>query len=320
MTRRHLWLAVQGIGTLVLLALLLRRFDWAAFAALLGRMSPGFYVSSLLAVVFGQLLYAFRWQTVLRGMGITVAYPDVLRQYLIGIFFSNLMPTAIGGDAAKVYFLGRTIGYIEVGASVFVDRFLGVLWLAVFGALLAWSVGANSPLFVFNRNLLTVFALAFTTLLALVRLAPLDRLLEAKRWPGRVEMWIPRIREFAAIVRAGGCRVVTLAVSGAVTAGYVLLISLIYAHYFAENGAPAVSVPIVANIIVSMAIFVNIPISVNGIGLREQLHSMLFGTIGITKEVAVSLSLLVFAHMLLLSLVGWLLWFRLRSAAAGVAR
>ena len=117
------------------------------------------------------------------------------------------------------------------------------------------------------------------------------------------------------MVRAGACRVKTLAASAAVTAGYILLISIVYLRYFARNGVAVPSLPSVANIIVSMAIFVNVPISVNGIGLREQMHSLLFGAIGVPTEVSVSLALLVFSHMLLLSLAGYLIWLRLKPAA-----
>ena len=70
---------------------------------------------------------------VLSGMGVAVPYGDVLKQYLVGLFFSNLMPSAVGGDAVKVYYLGRHIGYMEAGASVMVDRFLGFFWLSVLG-------------------------------------------------------------------------------------------------------------------------------------------------------------------------------------------
>src|SRR5881396_2691485 len=180
MTRRQVWLTLQVVVTVILLALLFRRFDWAAFGLVLRRMSLGFYVGSLLAIVAGQLLYALRWQVVLRGMGRTVSYRDVLEQYLIGLFFSNLIPTAVGGDAAKVYYLGRRAGYVEVGASVFVDRFLGFLWLAIIGSTIAWLVDAPTPMFLLNRNLLTLFAIMFLTLLAAAWLAPVDRVIPAR--------------------------------------------------------------------------------------------------------------------------------------------
>jgi hypothetical protein len=244
-------------------------------------------------------------------MGLTVPYRDVLGQYFIGIFFSNLMPTAVGGDAAKVYYLGRQAGYVEVGASVFVDRFLGFLWLAIVGATLAWAVGGGSPLFILNRNLLTIFAVTFAAMLAAAWIVPFDRMLADERWPKRVAPWMPRLREFARIVRTGACLPATLVVSAAVTLGYVLLISIVYLRYFSSSDLPLLPV---ANIIISMSIFVNVPISVNGIGLREQLHSLLFATLGVPKEVSVSLALLVFSHMLLLSVAGYIAWLRVRPA------
>jgi uncharacterized membrane protein YbhN (UPF0104 family) len=311
MTRR-VWLAIQAVVTVVLLVMLFRRFDWAAFGSLLRRMSPAFYLGSLFAVVAGQLLYALRWRVVLQGMGVTVSYLDVLRQYLIGIFFSNVMPTAIGGDAAKIYYLGRQAGYVEVGASVFVDRFLGFLWLSIAGAMLAWLVGGEPPLFILNRNLLTLFAIAFTSILVIAWLAPLDRLLADERWPRRAAAWMPRVREIANIVRTGACRPVSLAVSAAVTIGYALLLSLVYVRYFDESGVAPVGLPAVMNIVIGMAIFINVPISVNGIGLREQLHSLLFATLGVPKEVSVSLALLLFSHFLLLSLAGYVVWLRIK--------
>ena len=199
---------------------------------------------------------------------------------------------------------------------MFVDRFLGFLWLAISGATLAWLVDAGSPLFVLIRNLLTIFAIGFTTLLAVVWLAPLDRLLADGRWPGRVAAWMPQLREIATSVRTGACRPVTLAVSAAITLGYALLIALVYVRYFEESGLTKIAFLPVVNIVIGMAIFVNVPISVNGIGLREQLHALLFATLGVPKEVSVSLALLLFSHFLLLSLAGSVVWFRIKPVLA----
>jgi len=55
----------------------------------------------------------------------------------------------------------------------------------------------------------------------------------------------------------------------------------------------------------------NIPISVNGLGLREQLHAILLQPLGVPREAAVAISLLLFAHLLVSSLFGLWFWFRL---------
>ncbi len=311
--RRQAALAFQAGVTIALMWLLFRSFNWPAFVSGVRRISPALYVGSLLAVSGGQVLYAARWRVVLDAMRLKVPFGEVLRQYAIGLFFSNLMPTAVGGDAAKVYYLGRTFGYVEVGASVVVDRVLGFFWLAVAGAALAWLIGTPSPLFALNRTLLTIGACGFLALLIFVRLVPFD-LYVLRAGGGRWRSTIERMGRLAAFVRVGACRPSTLAASAAVMTAYMGMMTIVYGRFFHAVGATAPSALQVAAVLVSMAVFVNVPVSVNGIGLREQLHYLLFAALGVPKEAAVTISLLVFSHMLLLSSVGCAVW--LRSGAA----
>jgi len=315
MSRRNLVFAVQAVVTTVLLTLLFRRFDWPRFAELVGQMSVWFYLGSLLALTAGQMLYAFRWRVALSAIGVDVSYGEVLRQYLIGLFFSNLMPTAVGGDAAKVYYLGQRSGYVQIGASVFIDRFLGFLWLATIGAGLAWAVGVDSSsVLVLNRQLLSLFALIFIAAMTVAWFVPVERLLP-RIVPVRWGSWTERVAKFVALVSDGACRPGILLISGAVVVGYAWTITLVYQWHFAASGlAPIATLPVML-VIVSMSIFVNVPISVGGIGLREQLHVLLFTAFGVSKEVAVTISLLLFSHTLLLSLVGGGLWLKVRPLA-----
>ena len=306
MSRRHLWFALQAIGTIVLLTVLFRNFDWLRFWAVLRQMSPAFYAGSLMVLTLGQLLYAYRWRVVLSGMGIEVPYGELVRQYFMGVFFSNLMPTSVGGDAAKVYYLGQRSGYLQIGASVFLDRFLGFAWLAVIGASLAWVVGAGAPVLELNRRLLSLFALAFVSAIAVARLAPVERVLP-RLVPARWSAWTARVGEFVVLVRQGACRPATVLTSGAVVGAYAWAITLVYQAHFTASGLVAATLPVML-VIISMSIFVNVPISVNGIGLREQLHALLFAAFGIPKEVAVTIALVLFAHTLILSLVGGAIW------------
>jgi len=63
--------------------------------------------------------------------------------------------------------------------------------------------------------------------------------------------------------------------------------------------------------VVALSLLSNIPVSVNGLGLREQLHAILLQPLGVPREAAVAISLLIFAHLLVSSLVGLLFWIRL---------
>jgi len=311
--RRHVIFTIQAVVTTVLLVLLFRRFDWARFAEVLQQMPAWFYAGSLAMLAVGQVLYAYRWRVVLAGVGVEVPFGEVLRQYFISIFFSNLMPTAVGGDASKVYYLGQRSGYVQITASVILDRLLGFLWLAVIGAVLAWLVGGDAQVLVLNRQLLTLFAAGSMSALLVAWLVPVERVLP-RLVPERWSSWTMRVGEFVALMRQGVCRPVTFVTAGVIVGAYAWLITMVYQQYFAVSGLAPLPVLPVLLVIVSMSIFVNVPITVGGIGLREQLHVMLFTAFGVPKEVAVTISLVLFSQSLLLSLVGGALWLRIRPA------
>ncbi|HWI17870.1 MAG TPA: lysylphosphatidylglycerol synthase transmembrane domain-containing protein [Vicinamibacterales bacterium] len=308
MQRRHLVFAAQAVGSLVLLAILFRSFDWQKSADALRHISASFYATSMGVVIVGQLMVTLRWQIMLKTLGIRVSFGEVFRQGLIGQFFSSLMPTAVGGDAAKVYYLGRRAGYTEVGASVFLDRFLGFQWLSILGAALAWSTPADSELLVLNRNALTLFAAILLTV-SLTTLLPIERAL-AVIVPSRWGALRSRLIEFAGYVRTGVRSPSAIGVSLFVAVGFSWMMGELYRTYFRANGLPDLPILPVMLLILSMSIYANAPVSVNGIGLREQLHVFMFSGYGVPREVSVLISLLLFSHNLLLSLAGYVIWLK----------
>ena len=120
--RKHLTFAAQCVVTVGLLALLLRGLDLDALRAVFATMPISFYLASLAVVLGGQMLYAWRWRQVLAASGVPVTIGTASRQYFIGIFLNNFLPSTVGGDMAKVYYLGREHGYRPIAASI-------VLWV-----------------------------------------------------------------------------------------------------------------------------------------------------------------------------------------------
>lgn len=318
MIKRHLVFVLQAAVTAALLLFLMRGFDWAALRAIGERLPSLFYATAFAVIVAGQLLYAWRWQMVLGAMAVAVPYANVLKQYLVGLFFSNLMPSAVGGDAVKVFYLSRRIGYVQAGASVMVDRFLGFFWLSVLGAVLSWTSGASTPLLVLNRNLLTTTAATFTLALVIIWLVPADRIVpQAIRRRGY--SIVPRFEALAGHVRAAGSHPRTLVMSGVIVLGYIALVAVVYRAFFTAAGVASPSIVAIMNVLVSTAVFVNVPISVGGIGLREQLHYLLFAELGVVKEASVSISLVMYAFSLAVSLAGYVIWLRIKPAIPVVA-
>jgi hypothetical protein len=116
----------------------------------------------------------------------------------------------------------------------------------------------------------------------------------------RLDMAAPLARP-AIVAQAAGV-VITYAV--AVTAVYQRFVLL-------QSGAAPLFLPLFA-IVTATVVLSNVPVSLNGLGLREQLHASLLAPLGIAPEIAVAISLLLYAHLVIASLIGLVFWLQSR--------
>jgi uncharacterized protein (TIRG00374 family) len=315
MNLKGLTFGVQLVVTAALLALLFRNFDWTLFRAAFSRAPVWFYLASFGVLIAGQALYVVKWRLVLGAMGLRVPFLRLSEQYLLGIFFNNFLPTMIGGDAARVYYLGRQEGYATVATSIFVDRGLGFLSMAAWGSALVWWLDITTPAFLVARNVLTVLSVVMAaglTAALTVRLAPIVALLRRMPPLARVADMLELVRKRGRPLRRRPGVILVVFVAGFL---YFLPFGWVYQTYFRLSGGISVPYEAVLLVLLAIAILSNIPISVNGIGLREQLHYLLFGSLGVSKELAVGVSVIIFSQFLMLSVFGGLVWLRLRARA-----
>jgi uncharacterized protein (TIRG00374 family) len=319
MPRRHGWLAAQAIVTVLLLTFLLRSLDLAALRALFVRLPLWFYLGSLAVILAGQTLYAWRWKLLLRAAGVQVSFGIVLRQYFIGLFINNFLPSTVGGDLAKVYYLGRDHGYRVVTASIVLDRILGIGLLAMFACIALWWRSVLAPSLAAAHVAVGAVAAVSVVLLVLVaagsgglpeRVAPLGT--TAVDFARRLQRL--RLDMSAPLANPG-----VLIKAAFVVAAYFLAITAVYLSFIMLLEGAAPPFVMVFGVVTATSVLSNLPISLNGLGLREQLHAVLLAPLGVSREVAVAISLLLFGHMLVGSLIGMVFWLWAPIAPAEVA-
>ena len=94
-----------------------------AFAVALG----GFLLS--------QFLIGFRWWLLLRTQHIFISYWVAARLYLLGWFYNNVMPSSVGGDLVRLWYVTKhTDRKFEAALSVPVDRIIGLASTLVIAA------------------------------------------------------------------------------------------------------------------------------------------------------------------------------------------
>lgn len=77
-----------------------------------------------------------KWKLILDLKGRTLSYRELFKIYMVGYFFSNILPSTVGGDVVRSYYAGRLIQNQSYSAvSVFVERFSGILFLFVLVAI-----------------------------------------------------------------------------------------------------------------------------------------------------------------------------------------
>lgn len=262
------WLRV-AVGVSLLL-LVLWHLDLEEIGRTLAQPRWTYVGLAALAQFAAKLAVALRWRETLLAAGLYRRLDELVRLVYVGCFFNLFLPTSIGGDTARGYYVAGDGGSLSVSYSVLlVERLVGLVTL---GAVVTGTAGAMIALDTPLLNHFLWACLAFGLLTAVVASAFVA---QGGRWVGwiRAVGWLPRkargwARDLARTTklfrRPGGplTRVVWASLA-------IQVITVCF--YLACARAVGITVPIGAFFLIVPLSFVAslIPISLNGLGLRE---------------------------------------------------
>ena len=221
----------------------------------------------------------------------------------IGYFFNNFLPTSIGGDVAKAYYLSRkSSDKLSSFTAVFVDRVIGLVTMIL--------MAAAALLFFQNQSIdlnvkYTIYLITLCSLLAMLFALNKDL---AKKFSPVLILLKPIEDKVRRIYNA-----VHLYKNHTVLMINSLVISVIsQILFFASIGALALSI---GSRIPSLELLLRMPIictisllpSINGLGVREGSTVVFFGPI-IGKENAFTVSILWFLVLFITSVAGGLIY------------
>jgi uncharacterized membrane protein YbhN (UPF0104 family) len=273
-----------------LLAWVAWQTDWGQVGGAFARLEAGWWLAAVLALVLAQLASARRWQLLAAPLG----FPRPLRQmtafYLIGTYFNLVLPTSVGGDVVRTWYLdGRSGRRLAAFATVLLDRLSGLVVLLAIAALGV----ALSPV------ALPAWVVAFvggTCGCALLGLAALPLLARAGAGlPPRAR----QVLDALAVVCSPRLLLATTALSAAVQVANVLLVWLV---------GRAVAAPVPAAyywvLVPMVSLLTLVPVSVNGMGVREGAMVLFLTPLGVGRGTALTIAFLWFAATAAVSLAG----------------
>ncbi len=134
--KKTLSVLLKGLISILLLTYLFYKIDIKEVWQHLQQANISYLLIALGLHIIGQALCAFRWKILARVMDFHNSLKEFVIYYFAGMFFSLFLPTLIGGDVAKCYYLSR--GHkktLQAIISVLADRGTGLIALI----LIAWS-------------------------------------------------------------------------------------------------------------------------------------------------------------------------------------
>ena len=272
--------AVLGIG---ILAFVLSRLDRAQLIRLISRERPAYFFGAAAIYVCGQMVAACRWKWLARMLGLIGSYGEFLLYFFIGAFTNLFVPGLVGGDAARAIYLGRR--HHEIGkavASVLADRIFGLLVLVWLTAACVAILGRGIFPHTVTAPVLITGIVTLIGYLAMPLVASLKKVVPA-RLGSTIGVLAPYLDGQIAVIPALVLSLLLHLIQ--VLAQYVLGLGL-------ELRVPfrlfLLCVP-TTNTLASL------PLTFNGLGLREGLYVVLFGMAGVGKADAAALGLLWFA-------------------------
>jgi uncharacterized protein (TIRG00374 family) len=300
--------------TALLFYFLFRKVDLEQFWRTLRGARFGLLGGAFALLWFGHYLCVVRWRILMRPLMPPLAFGRLCAVYCIGLFFNLAFPTVIGGDVVKMYYAGKPSRmYARSFAAAFLDRDAGMLAMMVIacGATLRQRVdipGVAIETIVWGSTV--VFAAANVAIFAPGLHDWVNRLLVRLRLAGaanRIEALSQAFQIMRQEKRALGVALVislvnqflVIVVFWIMALGLRLEISLLYFLVF---------IPVIT--LISM-----IPISLNGMGLREYAFAVTFTAIGVPREGAIALGLLSSAILVLSAVPGGIAYVAFRQKA-----
>lgn len=299
--RPALFLVIRILMSVGLLYLSLRGIRFDALRAHLDHFSFGWFALAVLATLVQVVISAFRWREVTEHCGKPLDNARAIKFNMIGTFFNQTLPSSIGGDAMRLWLVGRISGWREATYSVLVDRAIGLVALAI---IIVGSLPWSYPLITRPKGQIALVVIGVAALAASLGFLLVGSLSWAwlKRWwPLRHVHACGEIANKVLFNLHSGPRVAVLSLA-------IHVLAVITAWCCAMAIHASVSFWQVFLLIPPIMLITMLPISIAGWGVREASMTIAFGYAGLMTSEGTVVSILFGVVSFIVGAMGGLIW------------
>jgi uncharacterized protein (TIRG00374 family) len=275
--------------------------------SIISSFDPFYLIIATACFILGIFFQMLRWNALLEAHNIKIAKIFLMRSYYIGFFYSNIFPTNLGGDLYRGYDIYRNKN-VPVGMTIsagLMERLVGVTSGALFVIVSFFFIyeflGIGTILSIMILPVLIIFGV-----LALIypRTFKIDRLFIRFKRLKKFENKFYEIHESFLSYR-NKFKYVALSFLFAVISHLIFFMSYYYANLYIKLNLDFFSFFFLNPIIVLSS---NIPVSIGGIGIRENIAVLLLTKFGAPSEQAFIFALVVLFMILLNAAIGAIIY------------
>ncbi len=315
MSKKHFLVALKVLISGGLIWFLLASVDLGALKSRILTADLTALFAAAVAMLAQLGVAGLRWWAVMRAIGHPLPWLELTRLFYIGSFFSQALPSSVGGDPIRIYMAYKDgVPLKKAINGVFLERLVTVVTLVL-------VVGLVLPLFLPRLSETAQdLTLTSTGLLGLAIVGGFVFLCNLDRLPSGLQRF--RVVRGISALAVDTRRLYQRPGPGSLAAvfGAITHVNISTAFFFV-----AVALEIDAAwtdflVLIPMVVLVTtLPISIAGWGVRESAMVAAFALVGVSADAALALSLLFGVMIVFIMIPGGLLWLLGRRAVGDVS-
>ncbi|CAH2713415.1 hypothetical protein BACCIP111895_00550 [Neobacillus rhizosphaerae] len=322
-------LIIRIVGSIILIYWILNQIEWSKVAAVAKEGSYVYFIAAFIVIQITVVASILKWKMLVNSslnqdQKRDASLVKLGRFYYIGLFFNNFLPGSVGGDLVRVFYLGRITGIPIATASVAFERITSgaaLVAIAIFSSIVLKS--ARTYLWPILLVLAAILLCSYLISIWIKRRKNITNI-QSSIPTSRISRWLMKLKsELEKIV--------------AISLNYrkenkkwwlnIAILSILFQVGLAWiNDLLFLSLGIdipwleLLMVITLISVITMLPISVNGLGVREGCYVLFFKELGVPVEIAVTVSLLFFILVSISSLAGGVFWMLERGGKSEIIR
>jgi uncharacterized protein (TIRG00374 family) len=255
----------------------------------------------------GCFISVVRWRLLLLAQQITIPLSFLLKSYMVAIFFNNLLPSTIGGDVIRIHDTYRMAnnkgGAI---AAVFLDRLLGIFVLMGF-VLFSLFISEKLSFYIYNIQIFMIIIISFLAISAFIFILFYKRIiLFTNKFKILLKLVLfieESIEKLIFFKESKRIILVSLILSAILQANVII-------YYFLISLGIGLSITLSEFFIIIPITIITmmLPISINGVGLRENIFVIILSIYNVSKHSSIVLAWIDYFMVLLLGIIGGIVY------------